>query len=90
MPGTLHRSDLGLESVTPQDFLCHGTARKNLSSIEQCGPMKRRRHHVHLSSDIQTALKVGSRHGEPAIFRVHAGRMIEWGIYSTNLQMVSG
>ena len=67
--------DLDLEPLAPQDILYHGTARKYLNSIKQHGLMKRRRHHVHLSSDIQTALKVGARHGEPVIFKVHAGRM---------------
>lgn len=67
--------DLGLESLEPQEVLYHGTARKYFDSIRQHGLMKKQRHHVHLSSDIDTATKVGSRHGEPVVFKVHAGRM---------------
>jgi putative RNA 2'-phosphotransferase len=34
-----------------------------------------RRHHVHLSSDIETALKVGERYGKPFVFKVKAAEM---------------
>jgi putative RNA 2'-phosphotransferase len=37
------------------------------------------RHHVHLSSDIPTALAVGARHGRPVIFQVDAAAMVEAG-----------
>lgn len=33
------------------------------------------RHHVHLSPDLQTAIKVGSRRGQPVILVVDAARM---------------
>ena len=32
-------------------------------------------HHVHLSKDIETARKVGSRCGKPVILQVEAGKM---------------
>ncbi len=34
-----------------------------------------RRRHVHLSGDIETARKVGIRHGRPAILTVETGTM---------------
>ena len=36
-------------------------------------PMKRL--YVHLSKDTETALKVGKRHGEPVILKIHSGDM---------------
>jgi putative RNA 2'-phosphotransferase len=33
------------------------------------------RHHVHLSSDIETARRVGARHGRPVVFAVDAAAM---------------
>jgi putative RNA 2'-phosphotransferase len=33
------------------------------------------RHHVHLSSDIETATRVGARHGRPTVFEVDAAAM---------------
>ena len=35
--------------------------------------------YVHLSPDRQAALKVGSRHGEPAVLRVDAAAMVAEG-----------
>jgi putative RNA 2'-phosphotransferase len=36
---------------------------------------KGKRHHVHLSRDVDTARKVGARRGKPVILRVDAGTM---------------
>lgn len=33
------------------------------------------RHHVHLSLDIETAIKVGMRHGKPVVFAIDATAM---------------
>ena len=33
------------------------------------------RHHVHLSSELETAITVGKRRGEPVIFRIDALHM---------------
>ena len=37
--------------------------------------MRGKRHHVHLSKDLETARKVGARRGKPVILTVDAGRM---------------
>jgi len=67
--------DLGLQPRTPPDLLYHGTAVKNLSSILAQGLIKGNRQAVHLSIDIDTAVKVGSRHGKPVVLVIEAARM---------------
>jgi len=67
--------DLGYTAKVPPEILYHGTATKNVDSILKSGIEKRDRHHVHLSSDVETAIKVGQRHGKIFIFEVHAGQM---------------
>lgn len=73
------RVDLQLEPKMPPAVLYHGTATKHLDSILATGLRKMSRHHVHLSMDIPTAVKVGARHGKPVIFKVDAARMHESG-----------
>lgn len=67
--------ELGYESATPPATLFHGTAERFLASIKEQGLLKGERHHVHLSADIETATKVGQRHGKPVVLRVDAGKM---------------
>jgi putative RNA 2'-phosphotransferase len=67
--------DLGLMPVSPPPTLYHGTARRTVSVIEREGLKKRRRQHVHLSPDLDTAMAVGRRHGEPVVFAVDAAEM---------------
>jgi putative RNA 2'-phosphotransferase len=71
--------DLGYESRVPPETLYHGTATRSLDSIFSEGLKPGRRHHVHLSVDIETAAKVGARHGRPAVLAVAAARMHEAG-----------
>lgn len=71
--------DLGLEPVRPPDTLFHGTATRFLESILAGGLEKRSRRHVHLSPDVETAIKVGARHGKPVVLAVAAGNMHENG-----------
>lgn len=67
--------DLQLEAVIPPDILYHGTSSGAIESILKEGIRKMSRHHVHLSTEIETARRVGSRHGIPAIFIVDAAAM---------------
>jgi putative RNA 2'-phosphotransferase len=67
--------DLDLEPRTPPDTLYHGTVAKFLVSIQQEGLKKMSRHHVHLSSDVETARKVGQRRGKPVILTINALKM---------------
>ena len=67
--------DVELTLTEPPETLYHGTARRFAASIEAQGLLPRSRLYVHLSPDLETAEKVGRRHGEPVIYLVDAGRM---------------
>lgn len=67
--------DVELEQKTPPDVLWHGTGEKYVSSIEAEGLIPKTRLYVHLSSDPDTAIKVGSRHGKPVVYEVATGAM---------------
>lgn len=72
--------NVDLKETTPPDVLYHGTATKSLSSIYANGIEKRSRNYVHLSGDRETAIKVGTRHGQAAILVVNTKKMFEDGI----------
>jgi putative RNA 2'-phosphotransferase len=67
--------DVGLTAETPPEILYHGTVERFLSSIMANGLDKRSRQHVHLSLDVATASRVGSRRGKPVILKIAAGSM---------------
>jgi putative RNA 2'-phosphotransferase len=67
--------DLELEDREPPEMLYHGTVERFLPSIRSGGLNKRKRRHVHLSKDVETARKVGARRGKPVVLTVDAGRM---------------
>ena len=67
--------DVELEEVEPPKYLYHGTGEKFRESIDAEGLKPKSRLYVHLSEDIETATKVGSRHGKPVVYRVFAGWM---------------
>jgi putative RNA 2'-phosphotransferase len=71
--------DLQLEQSSPPAVLYHGTGERSAESILANGLRKMARHHVHLSSDVATAKKVGARHGRPVVFEVKAAVMAEEG-----------
>ena len=64
-----------MQSLAPPDVLYHGTAEKSLESIKKEGILKKTRNYVHLSKDIETAIKVGSRHGKPVVLKIDTKRM---------------
>ena len=72
--------ELGLIPVAPPDWLYHGTATRYVDTILEQGLRRMNRRHVHLSSDIDTANRVGQRHGKPVILRIDARKMAEHGI----------
>lgn len=61
--------------MEPPPLLYHGTGEVSVPAILVHGIEKRGRQHVHLSSDIETALAVGRRHGKPKVFKIEAGKM---------------
>ena len=67
--------DVELEEKNPPDILWHGTGEKYVTSIDKQGLIPKGRLYVHLSSDIDTAKKVGSRHGKPVIYQINCGQM---------------
>jgi putative RNA 2'-phosphotransferase len=67
--------ELNLKEAEPPLHLFHGTGEKNVASILATGLDKRERQHVHLSSDKETALIVGKRHGNPSVFIIVARQM---------------
>ena len=73
--------DLGYQAKKPPEFLYHGTGENSVQSIVETGLEKRTRQHVHLSSDVETAIRVGQRHGKPIVITVFAGKM-----YSDNFE----
>lgn len=67
--------DVELEKKTPPATLWHGTGEKFTVSIDSMGLIPKSRLYVHLSSDQQTAKKVGARHGKPVIYQVDTEAM---------------
>jgi putative RNA 2'-phosphotransferase len=67
--------DLDLQPAQPPDVLYHGTASRFLKSILASGLRAGNRQHVHLSGDVDTARRVGARHGFPVILHIDTARM---------------
>lgn len=67
--------DLELEAREPPEYLYHGTVGQFLGSIQKEGLQRRNRLYVHLSPDVETAVKVGRRRGKPVVLQVSAGQM---------------
>lgn len=64
--------ELGLDATAPPAVLYHGTAAATLSAIRREGLRPMSRQDVHLSADVETAVRVGSRHGRPVVLEVDA------------------
>ena len=71
--------DLGLKEKIPNGNLFHGTARRFKENILKEGITRQSRQYVHLSGDINTAINVGKRHGEPMVLVIDAKAMYEDG-----------
>jgi len=67
--------DLQLAPAVPPAVLYHGTVAAALPAIQAAGLQKMSRHHVHLSPDIETARRVGSRRGRPVLLAVAAAAL---------------
>jgi putative RNA 2'-phosphotransferase len=67
--------DLDLKPQAPPETLFHGTAESSLKSIRREGLLPMRRQHVHLSKDLETAQKVGGRHGKVVVLTINTGEM---------------
>lgn len=71
--------DVELKEQEPPEFLYHGTATRFLDAILNDGLKPMSRLYVHLSTDIETALKVGKRHGDPVVLEIYSGDMYKDG-----------
>jgi putative RNA 2'-phosphotransferase len=72
--------DLGLPPAEPPAVLFHGTPSENVPAIRREGLRPRSRHHVHLSADVPTALRVGGRRSaDVTVLEVAAAAMTEAG-----------
>lgn len=71
--------DVELTEAVPPAVLYHGTGTKYVESIDKEGLLPRQRLYVHLSCDVETALKVGERHGKPFVYKILAGEMAKAG-----------
>nr|WP_330363181.1 RNA 2'-phosphotransferase [Lacrimispora indolis] len=67
--------DVELIEQEPPEVLYHGTAGRFLSSILSDGLKPMSRLYVHLSDDMETAIRVGKRHDNPIVLKVHSGEM---------------
>lgn len=67
--------ELGYAAAEPPAELYHGTAESSAGMILREGIRAMTRHAVHLSQDLDTARKVGGRHGKPVILIVDAAAM---------------
>lgn len=67
--------DVELKKCEPPGILYHGTAEKFIDSIMKEGLKPGSRLYVHLSTDIETAMNVGRRHGKPFVFKINSGEM---------------
>jgi putative RNA 2'-phosphotransferase len=67
--------NLGYAAIESPAVLYHGTARSNWTSIAVEGLTAQSRHAVHLSTDVETATRVGARHGSPLVLVVDAAKM---------------
>ena len=71
--------DVELKEQRPPWILYHGTADRFMVKIASEGLKKMSRLYVHLSENIETAVKVGRRHGSPVVLEVHSGEMYKDG-----------
>lgn len=71
--------DVELDELRPPEFLWHGTGEKYMNSICRDGLIPKSRLYVHLSSDMETAITVGKRHGNVVLLRVDARKMYQDG-----------
>ena len=71
--------DVELKETVPPDILYHGTATRFLDTIKRDGIRSMSRLYVHLSQDLETARKVGSRHGKSVVLEINAKQMVNDG-----------
>ncbi|HEX9963571.1 MAG TPA: RNA 2'-phosphotransferase [Allosphingosinicella sp.] len=71
--------ELGWPPATPPETLYHGTVDRFVAAIGREGLRAMKRHHVHLSPDVETAQRVGSRRGKAVVLRIDSAAMARAG-----------
>ena len=71
--------NITFKEVVPPDILYHGTATRFLNSIYKEGLKPMTRQYVHLSDNLETANKVGERHGNVYVIKINSKEMYENG-----------
>ena len=71
--------DLDLKPQRPPETLFHGTAQQSIKNIKREGLLPMRRQHVHLSTTLETAQKVGGRHGKAVVLTIQTSAMTAQG-----------
>lgn len=67
--------ELDLPVAEPPAILYHGTVGRFLAEIHRDGLRPMKRHDVHLSPNVETAVRVGARRGKPVVLEVDAAAM---------------
>lgn len=65
-----------MEQPEPPEFLYHGTAVRFLADIMRDGLKPMSRQYVHISSDLETAVQTGRRHGKPVVLVIRAKNFV--------------
>ena len=68
-----------MERPEPPEVLYHGTATRFLDDIMRDGLKPMSRQYVHISSDFETAVQVGKRHGKPVVLVIRAKEFVSDG-----------
>jgi putative RNA 2'-phosphotransferase len=71
--------ELGYVPERPPAVLFHGTPARNVEAVLAEGLRPGTRHAVHLSSDVETAARVGARRGAPVVLEVDAAGLAATG-----------
>ena len=71
--------DVELPELEPPEVLYHGTGQKYVGSIDRQGLISKSRLYVHLSTDRETAVRVGRRHGVPVVYAIQTSAMFRDG-----------
>lgn len=67
---------IDMERPEPPELLYHGTATRFLDDIMLDGLKPMSRQYVHISSDFETAVQVGKRHGKPVVLVIRAKEFV--------------
>ena len=70
---------IDMEQPEPPELLYHGTATRFLPTILEEGLKPMSRQYVHISSDLETAIQIGKRHGKPVVLVIRAREFVNDG-----------